>query len=393
MTALDLSKLAIVDGVEHVEARDGSLQLKLLPASGAYGAISPPIRDWWQACELPAVVQADIEAEVAPVGIALFAPDLGSLMTGERRVRPEDGRVTVSLYVDKQMPDGRFMVRTYGATNECPRVRLHAVRCESAERLSPTDVKRIRASEFTFWYYSMDLGDGVVTQAGLPDAPIRMAGHFKSRAILQWLLDRFFGGVKGKTVLEPACSGGFHALETARRGARVIAHDVDRVGLAQARLATDCVRDQLAIVPEYHHASIYDFKPAEPADIVYCSGLLYHLPDIPLAAKIIFANCTEGAVIQSSISTLDGDVLEFAGTSNYGFAVPRGEFAFIPTRSVLPKIFAWAGFTEQHWFDLTEFLGTPDDPDIGYRPGVAAGSAGPVYGVLRKSVQPPAEVP
>ena len=73
-----------------------------------------------------------------------------------------------------------------------------------------------------------------MTQAGLPDAPIRMAAHFKSRAILHWLLDRF-GGVKGKTVLEPACSGGFHTLETARRGARVIAHDVDRVGLAQAR--------------------------------------------------------------------------------------------------------------------------------------------------------------
>ena len=60
-------------------------------------------------------------------------------------------------------------------------------------------------------------------------------------------------------------------------------------------------------------------------------------------------------------------MLEFAGTSNYGFAVPRGEFAFIPTRSVLPKIFAWGGFTEQHWFDFTEFSGTPDDPDIGYR--------------------------
>ena len=133
VTALDLSKLAIVDGVERVEARDGSLQLRLLAASGAYGAISPPIRDWWQAYELPAVVQADIEAEVAPVGIALFAPDLGSLTTVERRVRPEDGRVTVSLYVDKQMPDGRFMVRTYGATNECPRVRLHAVRCEPVE--------------------------------------------------------------------------------------------------------------------------------------------------------------------------------------------------------------------------------------------------------------------
>ena len=62
----------------------------------------------------------------------------------------------VFLYVEKQMPDGRFMVRTYGAMNKCPRVRLHAVRCESEERLSPTDVKRIRASAFTFWYYSMD---------------------------------------------------------------------------------------------------------------------------------------------------------------------------------------------------------------------------------------------
>src|SRR5260370_22316437 len=83
---LDLSKLLVLDGVEVLDADDGSLGLRLQVAPGAYGAVSPPIREWWPAPQLPAVVYVDLEVDAGAVGIALFAPDLGSLLSGERRV-------------------------------------------------------------------------------------------------------------------------------------------------------------------------------------------------------------------------------------------------------------------------------------------------------------------
>jgi hypothetical protein len=152
------------------------------------------------------------------------------------------------------------------------------------------------------------------------------------------------------------------------------------MGVSQARFAAECLKDQFEHQPRFFNTGIYEFQSDEaPYDLVYCSGLLYHLSDIPRAAKIIAESCKYGAVLQTSISDLDGDILEFANADKYAFSVPRGEFAFVPTRNVLPKIFKWAGFDEVHMFDLTEFHSVGDDPDVGYVPGVAPGSKGPVY--------------
>jgi SAM-dependent methyltransferase len=250
--------------------------------------------------------------------------------------------------------------------------------------LSPVEAKRIRAAEFSNWYYSMDLGDGVKVEAGFGGGEQRMQGHYKGRHVMHWLLQRYFGDIAGKTVLEPGCSGGFHTVELARRGAKVTAFDSDSVGLRQARLATECLASELAYAPSLHLADFYEFRsPESPFDLVYCSGLLYHLSDIPRAAKIIYESCREGAVVQTSISDLDGDVLEKADPGKYAFCVP-GEVAQVPSRSIVPKIFAAAGFREIEMFDITEFGSMGDEQDVKYQPGRLPDSKGPVYLALRK---------
>lgn len=384
--SLDLSEIEPISGsgAEAEQHQDGSLLVSLSPVSGALGAISPPLNVWWGQGEEPIILHVELQAQADAVGVALLSHDLSAQLSGETRCLVAEGTKTASFYVDKDVLRGRLMIRNYGTNDRSPRVRIYSARVEAAKALTELEVKRVRASEHSFWYYSMDLGDGVAPQAGFPDAPLDMRGHYRGRRILHWLLDRYLGGVQGKHVIEAACSGGFHVIETARRGARVTAFDLDRVGLHQASLAVECLQDQFAIRPELLYANIYDFRASPPADIYYCSGLLYHLPDITGAAKMIAENCTQGAVIQSSISTLPGDLLEFAGTASYPFCTPGGEFAFIPTRSVLPHIFAWAGFREQHWFDISEFHGNWDDEHIAYRPGISTDSSGPVYGALLK---------
>jgi hypothetical protein len=78
-------------------------------------------------------------------------------------------------------------------------------------------------------------------------------------------------------------------------------------------------------------------------------------------------------------------VLEFANSQKYGFCSPCGEFAFVPSRSVLPKIYKWAGFREAHTFDLGEFQGGGEETSgLQYVPGVPTGSKGPIYAALLK---------
>jgi 2-polyprenyl-3-methyl-5-hydroxy-6-metoxy-1,4-benzoquinol methylase len=383
---LDLNRLSSL-GQAEISRNNGGFSLKTPPLAGAYGAQSPRLRDWnkQEGSRFPAVLRLDLEAEVDSIGVALFTPDGARMVSGEQRLTRADGRQTIEIYVEEPAGDACLIIRNYGTTGVEPRARIYAASVEAADELPPAELKRLRAKEFSFWYYSMDLGDGVSVQAGLPDAPLPMEGHVKGRSILHWLLDRYFGGVKGKTVWEPGCSGGFHSLELARRGAIVTGCDPDQMGISQARFAADCLKQQLAHQPRFFNTGIYEFQSDEsPFDLVYCSGLLYHLSDIPRAVKIIADSCKEGAVIQTSISDLEGDILEFANADKYPFSVPRGEFAFVPTRSVLPKIFRWAGFDEVHMFDLTEFHGS-GAPDLDYQPGFEKGSLGPIYAAVRKT--------
>jgi hypothetical protein len=272
----------------------GAYTLAIPPAPGHYGVVSPPLQEWG-GDGFPAVLSVDIEAQAGSIGVALISKDQTQLLSGERRLDATNGRITVPIYSGSN-PNARLLLRNFGSADQAPAALVYGINMKNASTLKPGEIKRVRAGEFNYWYYSADLGDGVRVEAGLPGGPSPMPGHYKGRRILHWMLERYFGGVAGKTVLEPACSGGFHTVGLAKLGAKVTSFDLDAAGVRQAAFVAECQSEKFAHAPQFHHADFYEFmEKSAPVDIVYCSGLLYHLSDIPRAIKLLADRCKQGA--------------------------------------------------------------------------------------------------
>src|SRR5258706_5684291 len=105
--------------------------------------------------------------------------------------------------------------------------------------------KRIEA--LGTWFHNIDL-NGVKTA---PDHPL---GDYPTT---KWA--RFAGAIadkiRGRSVLDVGCNGGFYSIEMKRRGAaRVVAVDVDSNYLAQARFSPEVCETEI----EFHSMSVYD---------------------------------------------------------------------------------------------------------------------------------------
>jgi SAM-dependent methyltransferase len=133
-------------------------------------------------------------------------------------------------------------------------------------------------------YHCLDFGDGLT-----------IAGDYDLRRYLH--LYRLPADLSGKTVLDVGSASGFFALECARRGAKVVAVDVQERPLL-ARLAP-----LLAADVTYVQRSVYDLDPAAQVfDLVVCGSLLLHLPD-PLGAIRRLRGVCAGAAIVATACT------------------------------------------------------------------------------------------
>src|SRR5947207_4525807 len=117
------------------------------------------------------------------------------------------------------------------------------------------------------WFHNIDLG-------GVETAPEHFLGDFPR---VKW--ERFQHAIpadlRGKSVLDIGCNGGFYSIEMKRRGAhRVLGIDFDERYLAQAHFAADA----LGLDIEFRKLSVYDVhKLGEQFDIVLFLGVFYHL--------------------------------------------------------------------------------------------------------------------
>jgi tRNA (mo5U34)-methyltransferase len=149
------------------------------------------------------------------------------------------------------------------------------------------------------WYHSIDLGDGLVTE-----------GWFDLRPYVEkyGLPDR----LDGQRALEVGTWDGFWAFELERRGAEVIALDLDdeqtldwpprrrpRESASEPRGAGFALaKEILGSRVERVVRSIYDADPAELGtfDLVFCGSVLIHLRDQYLALERM-ANLCRGRLI------------------------------------------------------------------------------------------------
>lgn len=141
------------------------------------------------------------------------------------------------------------------------------------------------------WFHNMDLG-GVQTAPGhfLGDYPRSKFARF-AHAIPEDL--------RGKTVLDIGCNGGFYSIEMKRRGAdRVLGIDFDEQYLAQARFAARVLGMEI----ELRQMSVYDVAQLhEKFDVVLFLGVLYHLRHPLLALDIVHDHVVKDTMLFQSM--------------------------------------------------------------------------------------------
>lgn len=134
---------------------------------------------------------------------------------------------------------------------------------------SPVDRDALarRIDELGEWFHNLDL-------YGIPTAPHHFLGDFPN---IKWrhIASVIPQDLRGATVLDIGCNGGFYSLEMKKRGAdRVLGIDVDDRYLNQARFAAQT----LGLSIEFQKCSVYDVDriPGQ-FDYVLFLGVFYHL--------------------------------------------------------------------------------------------------------------------
>ncbi|MBV9829262.1 MAG: TIGR04290 family methyltransferase [Alphaproteobacteria bacterium] len=171
-------------------------------------------------------------------------------------------------------------------------------------------VERIRreAEALGPWFHNIDL-DGVAT------APEHFLGDYPA---VKWrrFAHALPADLRGKTVLDIGCNGGFYSIEMKRRGAaHVLAIDVDEAYLRQARFAAQVLGAEI----EFAQLSVYDVGAlCERFDVVLFLGVLYHLRHPLLALDLIRDHVVRDLFVCQSMQR--GDPVEVRIAEDYPFS-------------------------------------------------------------------------
>jgi tRNA (mo5U34)-methyltransferase len=168
--------------------------------------------------------------------------------------------------------------------------------------LSADSIRR-RIVELGDWFHNIDLH-------GQQTAPHHFLGDYPA---VKWR--RFAGALpadlRGRTVLDVGCNGGFYSIEMKRRGAdRVVGIDWDERYLAQARFAASVSGADI----EFRRLSVYDVgQLGERFDVVLFMGVLYHLRHPLLALDLLHEHATRDLFVFQSMLRGSPDVEPLAG--------------------------------------------------------------------------------
>jgi tRNA (mo5U34)-methyltransferase len=154
------------------------------------------------------------------------------------------------------------------------------------------------APELAPWFHNLHLPGGRRTA---PDHPLGDFPAFKWKQIAPHLP----ADLRGARALDIGCNAGFYSFELARRGASVLAVDIDEHYLRQAHWAAGELG--LSDRVELRQLGVYELATlaVEPFDIVLFLGVLYHLRH-PLLALDIVAALTGGSLVVQTL-TMPGD--------------------------------------------------------------------------------------
>lgn len=143
------------------------------------------------------------------------------------------------------------------------------------------------------WFHNIHLPDGSQT------APDHFLGDFPA---FKWANIR--GSIpedlSGWKVLDIGCNAGFYSIELAKRGAQVLAIDLDEHYLRQAKWVS--VQFGLDHKIQFEQMQVYDLAHREEEfDLVWFMGVFYHLR-YPMLALDIITQRTRGLMVFQTLS-------------------------------------------------------------------------------------------
>lgn len=154
-----------------------------------------------------------------------------------------------------------------------------------------TNEVRDRVAELGPWFHNMRL-------AGVETAPEHFLGNYPQ---IKWANFAHVvpNDLRGKSVLDVGCNGGFYSIEMKRRGAdRVVSIDSDEFYLRQARFAADVCGADI----EFRQMSVYQVAELrEKFDLVIFMGVLYHLRHPLLALDLLHEHVVRECLLFQSM--------------------------------------------------------------------------------------------
>lgn len=142
------------------------------------------------------------------------------------------------------------------------------------------------------WFHNLHLPGGVQT------VPQHFIGGDFPRFKWEQIAPHIPQDLSGWRVLDVGCNAGFYSFELARRGASVLAVDVEPHYLKQARWAARLFGLQDRV--EFREVGVYDIGTwQETFDLVWFMGVLYHLRYPLLALDLLAARTRKLMVFQT----------------------------------------------------------------------------------------------
>jgi tRNA (mo5U34)-methyltransferase len=189
-----------------------------------------------------------------------------------------------------------------------------------------------RIAQLGEWFHNIDL-------RGHPTAPHHFLGDYPA---IKWrrFADALPSNLRGRSVLDVGCNGGFYSIAMKRRGAdRVVGIDSDDRYLAQARLATEALGfDDV----ELRKLSVYDVATLrERFDLVIFMGVLYHLRHPLLALDLIREHVAGDLMLFQTMQRGSDDVADIP--ADYPF--------FEPGTASTPPFFDEPGYPRMHFIE------------------------------------------
>jgi SAM-dependent methyltransferase len=204
--------------------------------------------------------------------------------------------------------------------------------------------ERIQAQS---WYHTLDLGDGLVTKGWFDLRP-----HVASYGLPERM--------DGMRALDVGTWDGFWAFEMERRGAEVVALDVDHerdydwpprrrpaeLSALDRGAGFRLAKEYLGSKVERVRCNIYDATPEELGtfDLVFCGVVLIHLRDQLLALER-FANLCRGRLVLAEEYDRTASLLPFP-VSRYYADRDRAVVFWMPSRQTWRRMVWSAGFED-----------------------------------------------